>query len=164
MPVYDSLTDVLHLAVKSAPSGRTAISVAALIGKPYPTLMSELSDQPGHKLVANLILPIINATNSNEPIHWLCRQRGGLFLQLPDPAQGAGELVQALAVSIKEFGDFATEVAEDISDGLIPRHQLDRIQKEGHEAMESIMALLKLASITHEAQYGRPGGKDASCK
>ncbi len=49
------------------------------------------------------------------------------------------------------------ETAASISDGEIPREQFDRISKEGMEAVESIMAMLRLARVTYEKQFG--GGK-----
>ena len=73
---------------------------------------------------------------------------------LPDPAQCSSELLASLAASIKEFGEFASETAKHIADGDLPRDQLDRITKEGQEAVEAILAMMKLARVTHEAQYG----------
>ena len=61
--------------------------------------------------------------------------------------------MKQLAASVKEFGEFAAETAKDISDGDIPKDQLDRIIKEGHEALEAIMAMITLARKTHEEQY-----------
>ena len=38
--------------------------MADLVGKPYATLMSELSQQPGHKLGAELLLPLMDVCES----------------------------------------------------------------------------------------------------
>lgn len=155
---YPSLAAVLHAAVKNAPSGLDARTISDMVGKPYQTLMSELSRQEGHKLGADLVLPLLEVTGSDAPLHWLARQRGGAFVPLPAAAESNVELVATLAVSVREFGEFAAETAANISDGDIPADQLDRIDKEGDEAIEAILAMKKLAGLTHERQYGRACG------
>ncbi len=80
---------------------------------------------------------------------------GGVFIRIPEPTCAEAEgLVESLALSIKEFGEFAAETAASIADGNIPKAQLVSIEKEGHEAIEQIMAMMKLARLTHEKQYG----------
>jgi hypothetical protein len=157
---YPSLTAVCHQTVLRAPSGLTAHSIAELCGySNYNTLMSEVSGQPGHKLGADKLLPLMDVCGSDAPVEFLARERGGMFIRTPEAAEGGGELARTLAASVKEFGEFMQETAASISDGRIPLDQLDRINKEGMEAVEAIMAMLKLARITHEAQYGtRPQG------
>lgn len=152
---FPSLAALVHQAVLRAPSGLDARSIAEVAGYTnYNTMMSELSRQPGHKLGADMLLPLMDASGSNAPVEFLARERGGVFLPLHEPALGGSELVQSLAASIKEFGEFAAEAAHDIADGDLPREQLDRINKEGQEAVEAIMSMMKLARTTHEAQYG----------
>ncbi len=152
---FPSLVAVAHQMVLRAPSGLDTRTIAEVAGySNYNTMMSEISRQPGHKLGADMLLPLMDAADSNAPVEFLARERGGVFLALPEPAKGGGELVQSLARSIKEFGDFAAEAAESIADGDLPREQLDRITKEGQEAVEAIMAMMRLARVTHEAQYG----------
>ncbi len=152
---FPSLTAVLHAAVKNAPSGLDARTIAELCDKPYQTLMSELSRQEGHKLGVELILPLCEATGSKGAVQFLCRQLGGEFIELPEPAERNCELVETLASSMKEFSEFAAETAQNISDGDIPADQLARIHKEGDEAIEAILRMKKLAQKTHEKQYGR---------
>jgi hypothetical protein len=119
--------------------------------------MAELSRQEGHKLGADLVLPLMRICDSDIPLHFLARQRGGVFLRTPEPAYGGGELARTLAASAKEYAEFMQETAYSIADGDIPADQLARITKEGQEAVEAILAMMKLARVTHEAQYG--GGK-----
>jgi hypothetical protein len=149
-----SLTAVLHQVVLARASGIDPRTVADLLGKPYSTLMSELSRQEGHKLGADMVLPILRITGSDLPLHFLSRESGGVFLRLPEAAKGGGELAHTLATSAKEYAEFMQEAAASISDGKIPADQLARISKEGQEAVEAIMAMLRLARVTHEAQYG----------
>lgn len=101
--------------------------MADLVNKPYQTLMSELSGQPGHKLGADLVLPLIQVTGGDEAVRFLARELGGFFIRLPTPGAGAPELMSGLADSIRECSEFFSEVARDVADGDIPRDQLDRI-------------------------------------
>ena len=157
---YPSLTAVLHLAAKNAKehgSGLDIQTMADELEKPYATLMSELSRQPGHKLGADMVLPLMDLADSDAPLRFLARERGGVFIRTPEAAEGGGELARTLAASAKEYAEFMQEAAVSIADGDIPAVQLARMNKEGQEAIEAIMAMLKLARVTHEAQYG--GGK-----
>jgi hypothetical protein len=139
-----------------APSGLDARTIAELAGySSYQTMMSELSGQPGHKLGADKLLALMDVCGSDAPLEFLARERGGVFIRTPEAAEGGGELACALAASVREFGEFMQETSMSISDGQIPRDQLDRINKEGQEAIEAIFAMLKLARVTHEAQYRR---------
>ena len=51
-------------AVKYAPNGISAEAVADALGMRYATLMSQLSAQPGHKLGAEIVLPIMQLTGA----------------------------------------------------------------------------------------------------
>lgn len=149
-----SLTKVLHAAVLNPPSGLDSQTMAGLVDKPYQTLMSELSGQPGHKLGADLVIPLIRVTGSLEPVKFQCRQLGGSFIPLPETAPTPRGLVCGLASSIKEFSEFTSQTAASIADGNVTRDQLSRIEKEGYEAIEGILAMMKLARTTHEEKYG----------
>ena len=159
---FPSLTAVLHELVKHAPSELTARTIAELAGKDYNTLMSELSRQPGHKLGADLLLPLMELTGSDAPLNFLARERGGVFVPMR-PDATAADLGPAILNSVKEFGDYAAEAARDIADGEIPADQLQRILKEGHEAATAIVTFLELVRVVHQRQYGSrrasPGGQ-----
>ena len=147
-PPYPSLTAVVHGMVKAAPSGLDARTVADLVGKPYPTLMSELSQQPGHKL----LLPLMDVCESDLPLVFLARQRGGAFVSLRLPDDGPVQLVTGLSVSIREFGEFAVAAAEQIADGKITAEELQEMRRLSHEAVEAIMQLVTLAGEVHDRQ------------
>ena len=151
---YPSLTAVVRAAVMKAPSGLTPDTIADKVGKLYSTLTSELRGHDGHKLGVDYLLPLITLTEDTSILKFIAREMGGVFVLMPEAGGSGTELVGTLAKSVKEFGEFATEVAVDISDGDIPADQLARINKEADEAIESIIAMKKLARITQEARYG----------
>lgn len=164
-----SFTAILHAMVKKAPSGLAVRDIADYVGKPYSTLISELSRQEGHKLGADLILPLMDACESDAPLVFLARERGGVFVRLPDAATSPVAMLTTAALdSVREFGEFAAEVATDIADGDIPNDQLARIRKEGSEAIAAIAALLRIAEQVNTTQKdhtrmgmeGRPCAKE----
>jgi len=142
-----SLSAVCHAIVKRAPSRVPAETIANLLGyKTYFTMMSELSGQPGHKLGANMVLPIMEVTESDEPLHFLARQRGGVFIKLPQAGPGADPVQIEAMKAVKEFGELMAELGADLADNDLAREECDRIEREGHEAVTAIMGLLKLVS------------------
>ncbi|MDE7065395.1 MAG: hypothetical protein K2O70_08005, partial [Desulfovibrionaceae bacterium] len=87
------------------------------------------------------------------PLNFLARERGGVFVPMR-PDASAAELGPAVLASIKEFGDYAAEAAQDIADGQIPADQLQRLLKEGQEAATAIVTFMELARAVHQRQYG----------
>ena len=132
---HPSLAAVVHQMVKHAPNSLTVHTIADLVGKPYATLMSELSGQPGHKLGADLVLPLMEITESDAPLHFLCREMGGVFIKLPE-ARGDGDPVQQQCLlAVKEFGEMIGRTAEALADGSLTDEERRRITAEGHEAV-----------------------------
>lgn len=153
MTTHPKLTAVLHVLVKKAPSGLDAETVAPLLGYTrYSTMMSELSDQPGHKLGANMLLPIMELTGSDEPLHFLARQRGGVFIKLPQMLAGDDPLQGAAMKSIKETGEFLTALGSSLADGDLSKDDCERIEKEAHEAATATMALIKMVADIRRGQ------------
>lgn len=147
----DTLTALCQAMVKTAPNGLSAEQIAAVIGCPYPTMMSELSRQPGHKLGAERMLALMKATDCRAPMHHMARELGGVFVEL-QPAQAKGhELTRGLVESIREFGEFAGQTARALEDGSVSSTEAERIGKEGQEALTAILAVMEMAK---NAQQG----------
>lgn len=88
-------------AVKYAPNGISAEAVADALGMRYATLMSQLSAQPGHKLGAEIVLPIMQLTGASAPMHHLARQLGGVYVELPPVSPGSHEVTASLVESVR---------------------------------------------------------------
>ncbi len=147
-----TITSILHQAVKD--SDLTIKEIAVRLGKPYHTLMSELSGQEGHKLGVEFLLPIMELTKCNEPMNYLARGLGGTFIMVDGEGTSENVLTKSLVSSVKEFGEFASECASNIADGIICQGDIKRIEKEGQEALNAIMQLMQLAKDLHLEQYG----------
>jgi hypothetical protein len=118
--------------------------MASVVGKPYQTLMSELSCQPGHKLGADLVLPLCRVLGSTEPVSFLARQLGCVLTKLPDVNPTNSDIAKNLATAVREFSQFISACAPTI-DREMSTHEADRIYREGLDAIESITVLFKAA-------------------
>lgn len=133
---FPSLRQCVHASVLGCDT-LDGKGIAERLGLNYQTFMSSVSGQPKHKLDADWLLPIMATTGSVEPLQFMAREMGGVFVKVK-PCMGTGDLMDTLISSVKEFGEYAAECAEDIRDGRLPRDQHDRILKEGQEALASI--------------------------
>ena len=132
-------------AVKYAPNGIAAEAVAEALGMRYATLMSQLSAQPGHKLGAEIVLPIMVATGCRAPIRHMAAELGGVFMELPPVSARNDAVTQGLVASVREFGEFAAQVAQSIDDGVIRQEELRRISADGMEAVTAIFQVIRRA-------------------
>ena len=66
---------------KHAPSGLSVEQIVYRLGRPYNTLMSELSPlRDTHKFDVNLLIPLMRLAGSTEPLHEMARALGGVYV------------------------------------------------------------------------------------
>ena len=139
-----SVTAILHELVKDAPSGLPAKFIAERVGRDYNTLMSELSRQPGHKLGADLVLPLMKLAGSIQPLDVMASEMGVVCVALPSAGEGGHLLVhRQCMVAVQEFGRLMGATADALEDGTITPAERDAIAAKGYEALAAIVALLK---------------------
>ncbi len=143
---FPSLRAITHQMAKNAPSGITAKNLWEIVGYTnYQTMMSELSGQPGHKLGVDMLLPLMDAAESDAPVKFLAEEREGVFFKLPRllVAQNKCMTLQ-LAHTLKETGEAATLAAAHIIDGVVTKDEFINFKKENREAIAALLALEKL--------------------
>lgn len=156
-----TLVAICQAMAKNAPNGLPFETVAKFVtGRGYPALASELSQQPGHKLGAETMLQLMKASEGREPMHFMARELGGIFVELAPIASGMHCLTRGMAECVKEFGEFIVEVANSLEDGTITSEELERIGSEGQEALTAILKVMELAkrSMTWQGQKEPPAG------
>ncbi len=146
------LTSICQAVAKNAPNGLSTEQIADILGCSYATLMSELSGQPGHKLGAERMLALMKTTSSIAPMQYMARELDGIFVQMPQGAAGCHEITRSLLQSIREFGEFASEVGKSLEDGTITAEELARINAEGQEALSAILRVMRLAREKQESR------------
>lgn len=143
-----TLVTICQGMTKNAPNGLRADVLAGIVGKEYPALMSELSQQPGHKLGAEIMLQLMKASDGRAPIHFMAQELGGVFVELPPCAIPAHGLTRGLVECVKEFGEFMTQVASALEDGSVTQGDLHRISRDGQEALTAILKVMELARMS----------------
>ena len=117
---------VCQRLAKHAPSGLSAEQIAYRLGRPYNTLMSELSPlRDTHKFDVNLLIPLMRLAGSTEPLH-----------EMAHPVHG-----QCMA-SVKSFGDMMVGTAKALEDNIITSEERRELARLGYRAVGDILALL----------------------
>ncbi len=145
---YPSLTSVLHALLLSRPNGLDAKTVAGLVGRQYQTMMSELSGQEGHKLGADLLLPICTVTGSLAPLHFLARELGDVVVyRLPRCASPGTLLDPKIIEMVHQFGQLLSGLAEarggeGEGGAEITKSEAAKVRREAYDLLSTITGLL----------------------
>ena len=155
---HQSLIELMHDLIVDSEKG--AKWVAEAVGKEHLTLLNECNtSQERHKLGLYLLIPIMNALNTDEPLHYLARERGGVFLRLPK-ASGMGEAYRAAVTATAEFGAsmdaFGSSISPEGDGGArITDQELAIFEKKAQAALTSLAVFRE----TVRARAREQGGK-----
>ncbi len=139
-----SLLNVLHDLVIRAPSGKPARDIAERLGLAYSTMMSQLNDAiETHKFAVENLLPMMELTGSDEPLHYLARARNGVFIKLPKVAGDLTASERQALTAVKEFGELMGEFTTATEDGRVTAEERRRIEVEGYHALNAILVFLE---------------------
>ena len=104
---------VCQRLAKHAPSGLSAEQIAYRLGRPYNTLMSELSPlRDTHKFDVNLLIPLMRLAGSTEPLHEMARALGGVYVDFLPVSDVAHPVHGQCMASVKSFGDMMVGTAK----------------------------------------------------
>ena len=78
---FPSLRQCVHASVLGCDT-LDGKGIAERLGLNYQTFMSSVSGQPEHKLDADWLLPIMATTGSVEPLQFMAREMGGVFVKV----------------------------------------------------------------------------------
>ena len=111
---------VCQRLAKHAPSGLSAEQIAYRLGRPYNTLMSELSPlRDTHKFDVNLLIPLMRLAGSTEPLHEMARALGGVYVDFLPVSDAAHPVHGQCMASVKSFGDMMVGTAKALEDNII---------------------------------------------
>ena len=141
---------VCQRLAKHAPSGLSAEQIAYRLGRPYNTLMSELSPlRDTHKFDVNLLIPLMRLAGSTEPLHEMVY---GDFLPVSDAAHPVHGQCMA---SVKSFGDMMVGTAKALEDNIITSEERRELARLGYSAVGDILALLLQIDEAEARDRGR---------
>ena len=147
MTRYPSVTGLVRQVVKEAHNGVPPKAVAHILGMEYGTFMAQLGRRSNHKLDADLLLPLMEITDSYAPLHLLAEAMGGFFVPMPDVMHPGHTVQRQCMASVKKFGDLMQRVAGALEDGTIDEDERREIVRCGYEAQTAILALLRVPKI-----------------
>lgn len=103
-------------------------TTAARIGKRAKYLYAAANAQNDDlKFQAELLLPLMLVTGNLAPLHFLCRELGGVFVPLPPVPTSTRELFATLVECSAELGGTSQEVVSALGDQAITHDELPRI-------------------------------------
>jgi hypothetical protein len=136
---FDLLSEVLHEDVKDAPSGKEPKEIATALGKPYVTLMNELKGQPGHKVSADLVLPIMLQTGSKRGLHFLADRMDCVVIDLPKATACMDALSLQAIQTVKEVGDVMEAYLKASGHTCLDQKDKRNLRKEVYEAIQALV-------------------------
>lgn len=100
---------------------------------------------------ASMVAPQARAANDYAVVRTICRDAGGLFVQMPSIAGDAREIVAALGESLREMGEATALITSQLADGSMSKLEATDAISEIDEAVEKIQSLRLLLSKRAEA-------------
>ena len=147
---------VCQRLVKHAPSGLSAEQIAYRLGRPYNTLMSELSPlRDTHKFDVNLLIPLMRLAGSTEPLHEMARALGGVYVDFLPVSDAAHPVHGQCMASVKSFGDMMVGTAKALEDNIITSEERRELSRLGYRAVGDILALLFQSDEAEARDRGR---------
>lgn len=147
---------VCQRLAKHAPSGLSAEQIAYRLGRPYNTLMSELSPlRDTHKFDVNLLIPLMRLAGSTEPLHEMARALGGVYVDFLPVSDAAHPVHGQCMVSVKSFGDMMVGTAKALEDNIITSEERRELARLGYRAVGDILALLLQIDEAEARDRGR---------
>lgn len=132
--LFQAVQSLIHDSAPQTPKG-----IASDVGVGYSYLLKAADpEQQDVQFQTRLVGPVTNAAKNDVLIDFLARQCGGVFYRLALP----GEMDTATAKTLREFGEYLTEVANAMSDHRVTPEEYHRVKSQGHEAIAAILAHL----------------------
>jgi hypothetical protein len=89
------------------------------------------------------MIPLIRATEDFSTLDFIEQSLGRVAILLPHPSRNLPDVYRLTMTIVKEFGHLISELEVAVSDGSISDSEKTRIYKEGNEAIQAIVNLLK---------------------
>jgi len=89
------------------------------------------------------LIPLIHATGDFSVLDFIEQSLGRVAISLPRASKDLPDICRLTMQTVKEFGQLISEIEEGVADGKISKKEQSRIRKEGHEAIQAIMNLIK---------------------
>ena len=89
------------------------------------------------------LIPLVRSTGDFSVPDFIEQSLGRVAFKLPAPDSDIRDVCRLSMITVKEFGHLMSEMEADMADGILDKKEKARITKEGYEAMQAIVNLLK---------------------
>ena len=90
------------------------------------------------------LIPLIHATGDFGVLDHIERSLGRVAIELPaTPSREIKDICRLTLRAVREFGELMSVIERSMADNLVTDSELDRVRKEGYEAVQAIMTLIK---------------------
>jgi hypothetical protein len=128
--------------------------IAEEIGMSYSYIArAALADQEesetgtGCRFPLSKIIPLIRITKDFSTLDFIEASLGRVAIPLPAPNKSLPDICRLTMQTIKEFGELMGEVDQSMADGRVSVKEKERIVREGHEAIQAIINLVKSVEV-----------------
>lgn len=137
-----SLTQIVHDMVLDG--NVPAKVIAAEIGKPYTTMLREINPHDsGAKVGIDLILPLMRAAKSVEPLKYLSHQMGYALVPLKrSESMQMDPMAMALKL-LQEFGELSKRLQGILSQQTLSEEDFAVVEQAGCNAVMATVDLLE---------------------
>lgn len=144
----NTLREVLHNTIHCHPTLKVPV-IAERIGISenylYRAALPDQEDSDtgtGCRFPLKKLIPLIQTTQDFSVLDHIEQSVGRVAVRIPQGAASNSEICKLAMESVKEFGELMAELDSSLNDRKLTRDEVERINKEGYEAVQAIMALL----------------------
>jgi len=148
-----TLRDHAYALARAYPGGAAALALR--MDKNATSLSHELLGQGSAKLGLEDAAALTALSGDLRILEAWNAEHGLLVIRMPMVmGDGTGGCLDKLSTAAKEFSDFVSEVASDMSDSRLSDNELGRIEREGAELLAAVHSLLKTARQINALERG----------
>ena len=126
MESYDILRQTLRKTSPKAVASDLGVSLSLV----YKWAEKPSTDQPGTKNPLDRVLQIIELSEDDSIIHWLCQKHGGSFVKNPSTKEDpAAQLLPATHNMIGKFSHLLNEISQAASDSYVSNEEAKEIRQ-----------------------------------
>ncbi len=144
---YDTIHHHPLLSVQAI-AEELGMGVSYLYNSCKPDSDTDGETATGVRFPAKQIVPLCRVTDNNLILDVMEWQRGRVAIKLPDmEGKDPGEIRSSALKAVVEFGNLMNALEEALEDGVITEKEKQRINKEGREVIQAVLALLFLDGV-----------------
>jgi len=105
--------------------------------------MEDSETGTGCRFPLKKLIPLIHATDDYSVLDFIEQSLGRVAIHLPKISNDLPDICRLTMQTVKEFGQLMSEIESSMADGNVNERERSRIRKEGYEAVQAIMNLVK---------------------